>query len=36
MYLSAILWFLTWPLLIIVSYVLIRMALKNFEKKKNN
>jgi len=31
MYLKEILWLLTWPLLIIVSYYLIRFALKRFE-----
>jgi hypothetical protein len=32
MYISSILWYLSWPVLIIVSYYLIRFALKRFEK----
>lgn len=32
MYLSSILFYLTWPLLIVVSYYLIRFALKKYEK----
>jgi hypothetical protein len=32
MYLSSILFYLTWPLLIIVSYYLIRYALRQYEK----
>jgi len=33
MILSGILWFLTWPLVIIASYQLIKVALKKYEKK---
>jgi hypothetical protein len=33
MILSGILWFLTWPIIILASYFLVRMALKKFEKK---
>jgi hypothetical protein len=33
MIVSGILWFLTWPIVILVSYYLIRLALKKFEKK---
>jgi len=33
MILSGILWFLTWPLIIVVSYQLIKFALKKYEKK---
>lgn len=32
MYLTSILFYLTWPLLIVISYFLIRLALKQFEK----
>ena len=31
MYIKEILWFLTWPLLIVVAYYVIRFALKKFE-----
>jgi hypothetical protein len=31
MYIKEILWLLTWPLLIAVSYYLIRLALKKFD-----
>ena len=31
MYLSSILFYLTWPLLIVVSYYLIKFALRKFE-----
>lgn len=33
MILSGILWFLTWPLIIVVSYQLIKLALNKIEKK---
>jgi hypothetical protein len=33
MILSGILWFLTWPIIIMVSYQLIKFALKKYEKK---
>lgn len=33
MYTEAILWMLSWPVLIIVSYQLIKLALKRFESK---
>jgi hypothetical protein len=33
MYITSILFYLTWPALIIVSYFLILFALKRFEKK---
>lgn len=33
MIISGILGFLTWPLLIIVTYVLVRLALKRYESK---
>jgi hypothetical protein len=32
MYISSIIWLLTWPLIIFVSYELIRLALKKYEK----
>jgi hypothetical protein len=32
MYISSILWYLSWPIFIILSYYLIRYALKKFEK----
>ena len=32
MYIGEILMYLTWPLLIVVSYFLVRVALKKFEK----
>jgi len=31
MYINEILWLLTWPLLIVVTYFLARFALKKFE-----
>ena len=31
MYLSSILFYLTWPVLIVVSYYLIKFALRKFE-----
>jgi hypothetical protein len=31
MYIKEILWLLTWPLLIVLAYYLIRLALKRFE-----
>ena len=31
MYWSSIIWFLTWPALIIISYQLIRFAVRKFE-----
>ena len=34
MYTYSILWFVSWPVFILVSYFLIRWALKRFEKKK--
>lgn len=33
MILSGILWFLTWPLIIYISYLAIRWALKKYESK---
>jgi hypothetical protein len=36
MYTSSILWLLTWPLLIVVAYLLIRMALRLLEKEKTS
>jgi hypothetical protein len=33
MIVSGILWFLTWPIVIMVSYYLIKLALRKFEKK---
>lgn len=33
MILSGILGFLVWPLIILVTYVLVKLALKRFEKK---
>lgn len=33
MYISSILFYLTWPALILVSFYLIRFALRKFEKK---
>jgi len=33
MYTSSIIWMLTWPVLLIVSYQLIKLAVKKFEKK---
>jgi hypothetical protein len=33
MILSGILWFLTWPIIIVVSYQLIKFALNKYEKK---
>jgi hypothetical protein len=33
MIVSGILWFLTWPIVIGLSYLLIKSALKKFEKK---
>jgi hypothetical protein len=33
MYITEIIWFLTWPGLIFVSYLAIRWALKRFESK---
>jgi hypothetical protein len=35
MYTYSILWFLTWPVLILASYFLVRWALKVIEKKKS-
>jgi hypothetical protein len=32
MYISSILWFLSWPAIIILAYFLISFALKQFEK----
>ncbi len=32
-YTSEILWYLSWPLLIVISYQAIKWALKKFEKK---
>lgn len=31
MYISSILWFLSWPLLIIVSYQLVKFVVKKYE-----
>lgn len=33
MYTSPIIWMLTWPVLIIVSYQLIKLVIKKYEKK---
>jgi hypothetical protein len=33
MILSGIIWFLNWPIIILVSYQLIRFALSKYEKK---
>ncbi len=33
MYTSSIIWMLTWPVLIIISYQLIKLVVKKFEKK---
>lgn len=33
MYTSSIIWMLTWPVLLIISYQLIKLAVKKFEKK---
>ena len=35
MYFGEILMYLTWPLLIVVSYFMVRFALKRFEKNRN-
>jgi hypothetical protein len=35
MYITEILWLLTWPLIIIVSYWLIIKSIKKFEKEHN-
>lgn len=35
MYVSSIIWLLTWPLLIFVSYKLIRFVLRKFDKQLN-
>lgn len=35
MYIDSILWFLSWPLLIIISYFLIKWALRVIEKNHN-
>jgi hypothetical protein len=32
MYISSILWLFTWPVIIILSYLFIRLALKKYEK----
>jgi len=34
--LSSILWYISWPILIIFSYQLVKWALKHFEKKAIN
>jgi len=34
MYTSSILWLLTWPLLLVAAYLLIRLALRLLEKRK--
>jgi hypothetical protein len=36
MYIHSILWFLSWPVLILVSYFLVRWALNLIEKKSPN
>jgi hypothetical protein len=36
MYLKSILFYLTWPLLILICYYVIILALKRFEKKAGN
>lgn len=33
MYWSSIIWLLTWPLLIFITYVAVRLALKKYEKR---
>ncbi len=33
MYTTSILWILTWPVLLVISYQLIKLAVKKFEKK---
>lgn len=33
MYTTPILWMLSWPVLIIISYQLVKLAVKKFEKK---
>lgn len=35
MYLTQIFWYLSWPLLILVCYVIIMQAIKKFEEKYN-
>jgi hypothetical protein len=35
MYLAQILWLLSWPALIAASYLIISLALKNFEENSN-
>ncbi len=36
MYLTSILWFLTWPVMIWFSYKMVRLALKKFDKNSSN
>jgi hypothetical protein len=36
MYTSSILWLLTWPLLLVVTYLLIRVALRLLDKEKTS
>jgi hypothetical protein len=36
MYSSSILWLLTWPVLIVATYFLVRLVLKILEKKKSS
>ena len=33
MYTSSIIWMLTWPVLLVVSYQLIKLVIKKYEKK---
>jgi len=35
LYLSSVLWYLSWPVLIFISYGIILLAVKNFENKIN-
>jgi hypothetical protein len=35
MYIGELLMYLTWPVLIVISYFLVRFALKRFEKNRN-